>query len=217
LPKPLLEVGGRPVLAHLLDVFAAQGFTDFVLAAGYKADRIRAFAATLPRRWSVDVVDTGLDTGTGGRVLACRDGLGPRFVLTYADGLADIDVDALVRFHESSGRAATITTVPLPSPYGTVETNGNNEVTAFWEKPRLADHPINAGFFVFEERAFAHWAGDDLERDVLPALARAGELVAYRHRGFWKSLDTSKDAQDLSALCAAGTPPWLTRSASAVS
>jgi glucose-1-phosphate cytidylyltransferase len=207
-PKPLLEVAGQPVLRHVLDIYAAQGFDDFVLAAGYKADAIEAFATGLPSGWRVDVVDTGLDTGTGGRLRRCRDHVGETFLATYADGLGDVDLAALLAFHRAHPGAATVTTVALPSPYGTFHLDGDGKVTAFREKPKLPDHPINAGFFVFDGRVFDRWAGDDLERDVLPALGGDGELYAYRHEGFWRSMDTYKDAVELSALCGEGVPPW---------
>lgn len=208
-PKPLLEVAGRPVLGHVLDIYAAQGFDRFVLAAGYRAEMIRDYADGLPAEWHVDVLDTGEATNTGGRVLACRDAVGETFFVTYADGLGDVDLHALLAFHRSHPGAATLTTVPLPSQYGTVEQDGDGRVARFREKPRLAEHRINAGFLVFDRRAFDHWAGDDLERDVLPALAAEGELFAFPHDGFWKSLDTYKDALDLTDLAGDAHPPWL--------
>jgi glucose-1-phosphate cytidylyltransferase len=208
-PKPLLEVGDRPLLRHVLDVFAAQGRTDFVLAAGYRADMVEDFASTLPASWQVEVHDTGADTGTGGRVHRVRDVVGDRFLCTYGDGLADVDLDALVAFHDAHGRAATVTTVPLRSPYGTVDADAEGRVVRFAEKPVLAEHRVNGGFFVFERRALDAWAGDDLEREVLPALAERGELHAFRHDGFWRSADTFKEIQELAALCCDGPAPWL--------
>jgi glucose-1-phosphate cytidylyltransferase len=210
-PKPLLEVGGRPVLAHLMAIYASQGFTDFVLAAGYLADRIEAFAAGLPGAWTVDVVDTGEDTNTGERVRRVADLMGDDFFLTYADGLGNVDLAALLAFHRSHPGAATLTTVPLPSQYGTLHVDDGGRVHGFLEKPRLPDHPINAGFFVLDQRVFDVWPdpGSDLERDVLPALGEANELYAFGHPGFWKSMDTYKDALDLAALCADGPGPWL--------
>lgn len=207
-PKPLLEVAGRPVLRHLMEIYVNQGLTDFVLAAGYRADLLERFASDLPEDWSVEVVDTGEDTNTGGRVEQCRARLGPTFFLTYADGLGNVDLAGLATFHQGHSGAATVTTVPLPSPYGTLDLDGHGRVRQFREKPRLADHLINAGFFVLDQRAFDHWAGDDLERDVLPGLAAAGELYGYTHHGFWQSMDTYKDALALTALCDDDGPPW---------
>jgi glucose-1-phosphate cytidylyltransferase len=208
-PKPLLEIAGRPILLHLLEVYAAQGWCDFVLAGGYKLDLLAEFASTLDEAWAVDVVDTGEDANTGERVHACADRLGERFFLTYADGLGNVDLARLLAFHADHTGCATLTTVPLPSQYGTIDVASDGHVERFREKPRLVDHNINAGFFVLDDAAFDHWPGPDLERDVLPALGAAGELYAYRHDGFWKSMDTYKDALELSLHCEGGAPPWL--------
>jgi glucose-1-phosphate cytidylyltransferase len=208
-PKPLLEVAERPVLEHVMKLYARQGFTSFVLAAGFKIDMIAAFAESLPREWDVDVVDTGEDTNTGARIARCRDRVGDTFFATYSDGLADIDLGELASFHSGHAGAATLTTVPLPSQYGTIVFGGDRRVSSFKEKPVLGDHWINGGFFVFDQAAFDHWAGDDLERDVLPALGQAGLLYAYEHRGFWKSMDTYKDALELTSLVVEGRGPWI--------
>jgi glucose-1-phosphate cytidylyltransferase len=215
-PKPLLEVAERPVLQHVMEIYAAQGFTSFVLAAGFKLDMIDDFAHTLPTEWKVDVVDTGVDTNTGGRIARCREQLGDTFFATYSDGLADIDLEALLASHRTHEGSATLTTVPLPSQYGTIVFGSDGGVSSFREKPVLGDHWINGGFFVFDQGAFKHWAGEDLERDVLPALGAAGELYAYQHRGFWKSMDTYKDALELTALVVEGKGPW-TRSETSTS
>lgn len=209
-PKPLLPVAGEPVLGHLLRIYAAQGVTEFVLSAGYLADRIVAFARGLPPAWDVEVVDTGEDAGTAERITGVAHLLDGRFLANYADGLGDVDLAALRARHAAHGGAATLTTVPLPSPYGTITTVDGGRIDAFREKPRLADHRINGGYFAFEPRALDHLAaGPDLERDVLPALAAAGELYAYEHTGFWRSLDTYKDAQELTELASReGGAPW---------
>lgn len=207
-PKPLLEVAGQPVLLHLMEIYAAQGFTEFVLAAGFKCELIEKFATSLPSDWTVDVVDTGEDTNTGERVRRCRDRVGERFFATYADGLGDVDLQALLAFHTAHGGDATLTTVPLRSQYGTIESDTDGRVQNFLEKPLLAEHWINAGYFVFNATAFDHWRGEDLERDVLPALSDQGQLYAYRHAGFWRSMDTYKDALELTGLCQEGVAPW---------
>jgi glucose-1-phosphate cytidylyltransferase len=220
MPKPLLAVGDEPILRHIMDIYARQGFTDFVLAGGYRCDMIDRFSKDLPPQWSVEVIDTGESTGTAGRITGSANatpaggGLGPTFLATYGDGLADIDLAALVRFHDAHEGSVTVTAVPLPSPYGTLEWDDSDRVTHFTEKPRLADHWINAGFFVFDRDALEHFEGDDLEREVLPAFAAAGELYVYRHSGFWRSMDTYKDALELSALCREGEAPWTTLPAS---
>jgi glucose-1-phosphate cytidylyltransferase len=160
----------------------------------------------------VQVVDTGEDTATGSRVLRCLDRLGEGFLVTYGDGLSDVDLRSLLAFHAQHAKAATVTAVPMPSQFGALELGDGDGVERFVEKPVLSDHWINGGFLVFERRAFDQWVGDDdacdLERDVLPALAEAGELFAYRHTGFWRSMDTYKDALELSRLAADGRPPW---------
>ena len=211
IPKPLLEVGDRPVLRHVMDIYAAQGFDRFVLAAGYRADAIADFAADLPTAWSVEVADTGVDTGTGARVRACRHLVGDTFFLTYGDGLGDVDLPELRRFHDEHGGGVTVTTVALPSPYGTLELDADGRVDRFREKPSLPDHRINAGFLVVDRRSVDTWEGDDLEREVLPALVTKGELYARDHHGFWRSMDTHKDALELAELCSRGAPPWLAR------
>jgi len=211
-PKPLLEVGGRPVLRHLLEVYAGQRHTDFVLLGGYMIEALEEFASGLPAEWSVEVLDTGIDTNTGGRVRRAADLIDDTFFLTYADGLGNVDLERLLAEHRRRGRLATLTAVPLPSQYGTIEIEGvTGGVVRFNEKPRLPDHLINAGFFVMEPGVFERWPdpGEDLERDVLPVLGASGELSAHRHDGFWKSMDTYKDAVELSDLCADGPGPWL--------
>jgi len=192
-----------------MNVYAGSGFSSFVLAAGFKIDLIRSFADALPAEWDVDVVDTGIDTNTGGRIERCRDIVGDTFFATYADGLADIDLAALHDFHRSHDGSATMTTVPLPSQYGTIQYDVEGRVESFKEKPVLEEHWINAGFFVFDQRVFDHWEGEDLEREVLPALGAARELYAYRHKGFWKSMDTYKDALELTSLVVEGNGPWI--------
>ena len=211
-PKPLLEVDGEPVLLHLMRIYAAQGFDDFILAAGYKLGLLVQFAEGLDRSWKVDVVDTGESTNTGGRVRKVADQAGAQFFLTYADGLGNVDLHGLAEFHRSHDGSATLTTVPLPSQYGTLDVDDRGRVARFREKPRLPDHVINAGFFVLDQSAFEHWPepGEDLEREVLPALGAAKTLYAYRHDGFWKSMDTYKDAVDLTQLGRSRHPaPWL--------
>ena len=207
-PKPLLEVAGRPVLHHVMEIYSSQGFRSFILAAGFKIELIREFADGLGNDWEIDVVDTGTDTGTGARIARCKDVVGDTFFATYADGLADIDLNDLLAFHRGHDGSATLTTVALRSQYGTIEYAPDGRVESFREKPVLEDHWINAGFFVFNAAVFDHWFGDDLERDVLPGLGSAGLLYAYRHQGFWRSMDTYKDALELSGLAAGGKTPW---------
>ena len=205
-PKPLLEVDGEPILGHLLRIYADQGHTEFILSAGYLADAIVEFARDCPSSWDVEVVDTGVEANTADRLVGVRHLLDGTFMANYADGLGDVDLQALIDFHERHPGSATLTTMALPSQYGTIETDPYDRITEFKEKPRLHDHRINGGYFVFEPRAFDHFHGPDLERDVLPELGDAGELYAYRHQGFWKSMDTYKDAQELTELAQQGVP-----------
>jgi glucose-1-phosphate cytidylyltransferase len=221
-PKPLLEVGGRPIVHHVMEIYAKQGFTRFVLAAGFKAELVWKYAQHLPHDWDVDVVDTGEDTDKADRISMCRDRLGDTFFATYSDGVGNVDLSELLAFHRRHDGCATLTVVPLPSQYGTLESGADGRVDAFVEKPRLLDHWINAGFFAFDDDVFDTWAGADLEGEVFPALSKAGKLFAYRHDGFWKSMDTYKESLDLDAIARRadaenGLPPWLTSAAAASS
>lgn len=208
-PKPLLTVGGVPVVEHVIGIYTRRGVRRFVLALGYLGDRIVDHFSARALPCDIEFVDTGLDTPTGERIRRCRDAAGAEFFATYADGLADVDLDGLLEVHRRHGRAATVTTVPLPSQYGTLDIDDEGAVRAFREKPRLHDHWINAGYFVFRSEVFDHHAGEDLERDVLPSLAVEGDLRVFRHTGFWRSLDTYKDRQELDGLASGGDGlPW---------
>ncbi|HEX5989465.1 MAG TPA: sugar phosphate nucleotidyltransferase [Solirubrobacterales bacterium] len=209
-PKALVEIGGRPILWHVIQIYAAQGFSRFLLATGYMGEAVEEFAAA--ERWPegvrVECVDTGLDTPTGGRVAALADRLGgERFCATYADGVADVDLGALLEFHDGGGALATVTVVRPDLQWGVAELSGD-EVTGFVEKPR-SEHWINGGFFCFEPGVFEYLGADSvLEREPLSRLAADGRLRAYRHEGFWDCMDTYKDAVVLNDLWTAGRAPW---------
>jgi glucose-1-phosphate cytidylyltransferase len=193
-PKPLIEIGGRPIVWHVVSIYAAQGFRDFVLLTGYKGDAVARCVAETDWPGAVECVDTGVDTPTGGRVHAVRERLDETFCLTYADGLADIDLAALRDRHERSGALATMTVVRPELPFGMAVLDGDDRVTGFREKPR-AEQWVNGGFFMLEPGALAYLSPDCvLEREPLERLAADGALAAYRHSGYWRCLDTYKDA-----------------------
>jgi glucose-1-phosphate cytidylyltransferase len=209
-PKALVEIGGRPILWHVIQIYAAQGFERFILATGYMGEAVEEFAAA--ERWPdgvrVECVDTGLDTPTGGRVAALVDRLGEeRFCVTYADGVADVDLGTLLDFHGEGGSLATVTVVRPDLQWGVAELSGDG-VTGFVEKPR-SEHWINGGFLCFEPGVFDYLDPDSaLEREPLSRLAADGQLRAFRHEGFWDCMDTYKDAVVLNDLWAAGRAPW---------
>jgi len=209
-PKALVEIGGRPILWHVIQIYAAQGFDRFLLATGYMGEAVAEFAAA--ERWPegvrVECVDTGLDTPTGGRVAALADRLdGEGFCVTYADGVADIDLGALLAFHREQDALATVTVVQPHLQWGVAEL-ADDAVTGFVEKPR-SEHWINGGFFCFEPGVLAYLKEDSvLERGPLERLAADGQLRAYRHDGFWDCMDTYKDAVVLNDLWTAERAAW---------
>jgi glucose-1-phosphate cytidylyltransferase len=235
-PKPLLPIGERPVLWHIMKLFATQGHGDFVLALGWLGEEIkrfflhyeamtRDFAVTLGSHqridylsqhdedgWRVTCVDTGRDALTGTRVrrAAAHAGTGPVMV-TYGDSLGDIDIDALLAHHRASGRLATVTAVRPPGRFGELIVDGDSAVTEFAEKPQTSAGFINGGFMVFEREAIDRYIPDDdvmLEREPLGGLARDGELSAYVHDGFWQPMDTPRERQILEDLWSEGQAPW---------
>jgi glucose-1-phosphate cytidylyltransferase len=210
-PKALVEIGGRPILWHVIRIYAAQGFERFLLATGYMGGAVAEFAAG--ERWpggvEIECVDTGLDTPTGGRVARLGERLdGESFCATYADGVADVDLGGLLDFHSAHGDLATLTVVRPHLQWGVAELGEGDRVAGFAEKPR-SEHWINGGFFCFEPGALGYLdAGSVLEREPLQRLAADGELHAFRHEGFWDCMDTYKDAVTLNDLWTAGEAPW---------
>jgi glucose-1-phosphate cytidylyltransferase len=210
IPKPLVEIGGMPIVWHVVRIYAAQGYRRFLLLTGYKGEMIEEFAATAdwPDGVAVECVDTGLDTPTGGRLHLARSHVEGTFMATYADGLADVDLSALEEFHRERGGLATMTVVRPELQFGVALLDGDGRVAGFHEKPR-SEHWINGGFFVMEPEALDHLDGGSvLEREPLESLAAAGDLCAYRHAGFWECMDTYKDATQLNDLWASGAAPW---------
>jgi glucose-1-phosphate cytidylyltransferase len=218
IPKPLVEIGGRPIVWHVIQIYAAQGFRRFLLCTGYKGELVAQFARE--ERWPEDVavqcLDTGLDTPTGGRVLAAARHLGEQpFCATYADGVADIDLHALLAAHRAHGNLATVTVVRPELPFGVAQIDDSDparpRVSGFREKPR-AEQWANGGFLVFEPGVTAYLSEDSvLEREPLERLAAEGRLHAFRHEGFWDCMDTYKDAVLLNDLWAQGLAPWKAR------
>jgi len=230
-PKPMVEIGGRPMLWHLMQVYAAHGHRDFLIACGYKGEMIKDYfhsyaqyhndsiidlgtgeQTVLNRHaldWRVGLIDTGLDTMTGGRILRLRPHVEGTFMVTYGDGLGNVDITALLAFHRAHGKLATVTAVRPPARFGDLEMEGDR-VRTFTEKPQAAEGWINGGFFVFEAGLFDYLDGDEmsLERQPLDRIARAGQLMAYRHHGFWQPMDTIRERELLESLWASGQAPW---------
>jgi len=232
-PKPMVEIGGRPILWHIMRIYERHGFNEFVLALGYKGELIKdyflnyharqsditirlksgdvAFSNPTVEDWIVSLVDTGQATQTGGRLLRLRDRLRQHgtFMLTYGDGVSNVDLHALLAFHREHGRLATVTAVRPAARFGDLEIEGDR-VTVFAEKPQMGEGWISGGFFVFEPAVLDYIADDAtmLERAPLERLARSGHLMAYRHSGYWQPMDTMRDKTTLEALWASGAAPW---------
>lgn len=240
-PKPMVEIGGRPILWHIMSHYAKYGYKDFVLPLGYKGEvikqyfhdynvrnadftvdlatgRITPHDSSAVTDWKVTLCDTGEETLKGARIKRTERHLdGDRFMVTYGDGVSDIDLDALLSFHLKTGKTGTFTGVRMPSRFGAVQTDAAGNILSWQEKPVL-DEFINCGFFVFE-RAFLEYLsedpGCDLEKEPLERLAAEGQLAMYPHKGFWQCMDTLRDAQLLNALWDKGTAPWAVQTAAA--
>lgn len=208
LPKPMLPVVGSPIIMHVIKSFLAQGFDEFVLAAGYRQDVLHDYFDRKEFGAKVSIIDTGEETDTGGRVLACRDYVGDTFIATYSDGLCDVPLAKLLEFHNSHNGLATITSVAMYSQYGVLDVDSSGKVKALREKPLLHEHWINAGFIVFDKEVFDHWEGDNLESEVFAHLVEKDLVYTYRHEGFFKSLDSYKDQREFEELIKDGVYPW---------
>jgi glucose-1-phosphate cytidylyltransferase len=232
-PKPMIEIGARPILWHIMKIYAAHGITDFVVCLGYKGYVVKEFFANYylhacdvtfdlaanavevhqskAEPWRVTLVDTGDATMTGGRIARVLDYVaGEEFCLTYGDGVADIDVGALIDFHRAQGRIATVTAVQPPGRFGALEIEGAR-VTGFAEKPHGDGGWINGGFFVLSPAVARYLDGGDAmiwEREPLERLASDGELSVYEHGGFWQPMDTQRDMRQLQAMWDSGDAPW---------
>ena len=232
-PKPLITVGGHPILWHIMNIYGAHGYNEFALALGYKGEAVKEYflnyysldsdlsidlktgavdhISQSKRDWKIDLIDTGSDSMTGGRLHRLESKLRPHgtFMLTYGDGVSDIDVNRLVAFHKAHGKLATVTAVRPPARFGGMVFDGDR-VVEFKEKPQTGEGWINGGFFVFEPGVFDYLSGDQtvLEGSPLESLARDKQLIAFKHEGFWQCMDTLRDRQYLDHLWASGAAPW---------
>ena len=233
-PKPMIEIGEKPILWHIIKMYSSFGFNDFVICLGYKGYVIKEYFSNYflhqsdvtidlgknslevhdshAERWRITLVDTGLNTMTGGRIKRIRKYVDGTFMLTYGDGVADVDIGRLASFHKAHGRLATITAVQPSGRFGALDIDSRDHVVSFKEKPKGDNAWINGGFFVLDSKVFDYIEGDRTiwEREPLEALARNGELAAYRHTGFWQPMDTLRDKNQLDELWGTGKPPWKT-------
>jgi glucose-1-phosphate cytidylyltransferase len=233
-PKPMVEIGGKPILWHIMKIYSAHGIDDFVVCLGYRGSMIKDYFASYPLHsadvtfdfrtgertthtgrlepWRVTLVDTGDDTMTGGRLRRVRHHVGNEtFCFTYGDGVTDLDIEELVRFHQSRGALATLTAVQPPGRFGAISLAEEEDlITSFREKPLGDGAWINGGFFVLEPAAIDYIEGDATiwEREPLERLAHDGKLAAFKHRGYWQNLDTLRDKMVLEEQWASGSPPW---------
>ena len=234
IPKPMVEIGGKPIVWHIMKHYSSFGFTEFVLLLGYKAYAFKEYFAnyflhqssvtidlasgqmdihdSTSEPWKVTLLDTGLDTMTGGRILRARQHVGSEtFLLTYGDGVSNIPIDAELEFHRGHGKAVTVTSVQPEGRFGAIDFDANGRITTFTEKPAGDNAWINAGYFVCEPSVFDYLDEGDAtvwERRPLERLAADGELYSFRHQGFWKCMDTLRDKQQLQHMWDADTAPW---------
>ena len=234
-PKPMIEIGGKPILWHIMKGYSHYGFNDFIICAGYKQHIIKEWFANyflhnsditfdfsnennmivhekFSEPWRVTVVDTGLNTMTGGRIKRVSKFIGNEtFMLTYGDGVSDVNISELVKFHKEHKKLATITAVNLGQKFGVLEIGENNEIEAFREKDDSDGSMINAGFMVLEPEVFGYIEGDEtvFEKKPLEKLAENKQLMAYKHKGYWKCMDTQRDKMQLEELIKNGEAPWI--------
>ena len=210
-PKPMIEIGGMPMLWHIMKIYSCHGINDFVICCGYKAEIIKEyFDSFTSENWDIQLVDTGLDTMTGGRLKRVQEYVNNEtFCFTYGDGLANISISDLIKFHKNNDTIATVTAVQPPARFGALELNGD-KVVSFREKPPGDGNWINGGYFVLEPSVFEYISDDSTiwEKEPVEHLAQENQLSAYRHHGFWQPLDTLREKKILENLWSTGNAPW---------
>ena len=209
-PKPMIEIGGKPILWHILKTYSKYDINEFVICCGYKGEQIKEYFSKLDSTsWDIQLVDTGLDTLTGGRLKRIQDHIDDTFCVTYGDGLSDIDISRLISFHKEKKKLATLTAIHPPERFGVLNLSGDY-VTEFHEKHSGMDSWINGGFFVFEPGIFDYLQDDltILEKTPLETLAKEKKLAAFKHNGFWYPMDTQRDKKHLENLWSSNNAPW---------
>lgn len=210
-PKPMVLIGEQPILWHIMNIYASQGFSEFIVAAGYRSEVILEWASNLKSDWQISIVDTGMETQTGGRIKQCMNLFPDESILaTYGDGLGNVKISSLIRYHQSHGKLATLTAVRPPARFGYLDVI-DGKVLNFGEKNQTSAGWINGGFFVLEPEVANYIHSDDepLETRALPRLVEENNLMAFNHEGFWQPMDTLREKNDLSLLLKDVPPPWL--------
>ena len=211
IPKPMIQVGNKPILHHIMQFYANFGHTDFYIALGYKGELIKKYFSNIDSDWKINLIDTGANSMTGGRVKRLQKIIGKEtFMLTYGDGLSDININNLVSFHKNHGKMVTISAVRPPARFGALKLK-DSEVISFKEKSQLTESWINGGFFVMEPDFFEMLSSDEtvLEKEPLEKAASTKELIAFRHEGFWQCMDHKLDKDLLDEMCSKKEAPWL--------
>jgi glucose-1-phosphate cytidylyltransferase len=212
-PKPMVLIAGKPMLWHIMSIFAKQGFNEFIVATGYKSEVIEGWIKTVKEPWDIKALNTGLNTQTGGRILECMKSVpGERVFATYGDGLGNINLKALIDFHDHQGKLATITAVRPPARFGVLESQ-NGFVVRFGEKNQVDAGWINGGFFVLEPEvaSYIHNLEEPFESGALPRLVEERQLVSYQHNDFWQPMDTLREKEDLERFALLIPPSWLAK------
>ncbi|MBL7056630.1 NTP transferase domain-containing protein [Candidatus Woesearchaeota archaeon] len=209
IPKPLVQVGDKPILHHLMNFYSSYGHKDFILCLGYKGEKIKSYFKDF-NDWNIEFVDTGEDSNKAERLLRIKNFVKENdFLLSYGDDLSDVDVNKVVEFHHKKGKTVTLTAVPLISPFGIVDIDDDGNVKTFSEKPKM-EHFMNGGFYVMKKDVFDSIKPNfDLERGTFEELAKNQEIVAFKHDGFWKSMNTLKDVIELNEMLNKGDTPWI--------